>query len=82
MSMVDSAGFTFSLLSSNRQLLFFYTDPGTGSLLWQLLLASILGGAFYARLLLRQIKSRFSGLRRSGVAAQGPLGDRSSEAIK
>lgn len=29
-----------------------YTDPGSGALLWQMLMASIVGGAFYFRRLL------------------------------
>ena len=33
-----------------------YTDPGTGALAWQLLLASIVGGLFYARSLLDKLK--------------------------
>jgi hypothetical protein len=44
------------MLSSNY--LAFYTDPGAGALLWQLLLASFFGAVFYARLVMRRIKAR------------------------
>lgn len=32
-----------------------YVDPGTGALLWQLLLATVVGFFFYARRLIRSI---------------------------
>ena len=83
--MVENASFASSLLSSNRvHLLFFlYTDPGAGALLWQLILASIIGGAFYARVVMRQIKARISGLRGTRSAYHGSLTDRHrSQTIK
>jgi hypothetical protein len=83
--MVDNTIFASSILSSNRvRLLFFlYTDPGAGALLWQLLLASLIGGAFYGRLMMRQIKSRIAGLKRTGSAYRGSLTDgHRSESIK
>jgi hypothetical protein len=33
-----------------------YTDPGTGAMLWQLLAAAFIGGAFYFRHYLARIK--------------------------
>jgi hypothetical protein len=38
-----------------RTLALLYTDPGSGALLWQLLLAAFFGALFYARLLMRRI---------------------------
>ena len=35
-----------------------YTDPGTGTLLWQLLLASVSGGAFYCYKAVAWLKNR------------------------
>ena len=36
-------------LPTNLILLFIYADPGYGTLIWQLLLASFFGGMFYLR---------------------------------
>ena len=83
--MVDNAIFVSSTLSSNqvRLLFLFYTDPGAGALLWQLAVASLVGGAFYGRLLIRRAKARIAGLRRSGSAYSVALTERhNSEAIK
>jgi len=33
-----------------------YVDPGSGALIWQLLLAAFFGGAFYARSIIRHLK--------------------------
>jgi hypothetical protein len=82
--MVEVSSFAASLLLSDRihaQLLL-YTDPGTGSLVWQLVLASVVGGGFYARLLLRQVRERFTSSKKVEAAARVSLGDQSSEAIK
>ena len=78
--MVDNVIFASSFLSSHRiQLhLLLYTDPGAGALLWQLLLASLIGGAFYARLAVRQVKTRIAGLTKTGSARQTPSSDRHS----
>jgi hypothetical protein len=46
-------------------LAFLYTDPGSGALIWQLLVASFVGGLFYIRSFIRSITSKMSG-RRSG----------------
>jgi hypothetical protein len=82
--MVDTGVFV-STLSSNQfhTLLFFYTDPGAGALLWQLLVASLVGGAFYARLLIRQLKARVNGQKKGASAYPASLGDPSrSQLIK
>ncbi|HEV7396621.1 MAG TPA: hypothetical protein VGN86_08940 [Pyrinomonadaceae bacterium] len=63
--MVDGAIFLSSNLSSSGITLLFYTDPGTGSLVWQLLLASFIGGVFYVRLMARKVKERFAASRRN-----------------
>jgi hypothetical protein len=44
---------------------FLYTDPGSGALIWQLLVASFVGGLFYIRSFIRIITAKMSG-RRSG----------------
>jgi hypothetical protein len=44
---------------------FLYTDPGSGALVWQLLVASFVGGLFYIRSFIRRIAGMMSG-RRSG----------------
>lgn len=33
-----------------------YVDPGSGALIWQLILAAFFGGSFYARSIIRHIK--------------------------
>ena len=33
-----------------------YTDPGTGAMLWQLLAAAFIGGAFYFRHYIAKVK--------------------------
>lgn len=83
--MVDNVIFVSSTLSSNQVHLLFllYTDPGAGALLWQLAVASLVGGAFYGRLLVRRAKARLAGLRRSGSGYPVALADRpGSQAIK
>jgi len=37
---------------------FFYTDPGSGTLVWQLLLAAFFGGMFYFRRLKDHVMHR------------------------
>jgi len=64
--MVDQSILATSLLTGRSvQLLFFYTDPGAGALVWQLILASIIGGAFYTRLAIRRVKARFAGWKKA-----------------
>jgi hypothetical protein len=68
--MVENMILVSAALSSSRTplLFLFYTDPGAGALLWQLLLASFVGGTFYARLLIRRLKARMSGSKRADSA--------------
>ena len=40
--------------SNIRALAFLYADPGSGALLWQLLIAAFVGALFYARLFIRR----------------------------
>ncbi|HKX29755.1 MAG TPA: hypothetical protein VJ302_18845 [Blastocatellia bacterium] len=40
---------------------FYYTDPGSGALLWQLVLASFFGGLFYFRSFIRKIRTLIQG---------------------
>lgn len=44
-------------------LAFFYGDPGSGTLIWQLLLASVVGAAFYVRFYFRRIRDAVSNAR-------------------
>ena len=37
------------IINFQHHLLFFYTDPGSGALLFQLIMATLLGGLFYFR---------------------------------
>jgi hypothetical protein len=83
--MVVNAIFFSAALSGSRasSLFLLYTDPGAGALLWQLLLAALVGGAFYARLLIRQVKTRIAGLKKSDSPYQVSLNaERSSRVIK
>lgn len=52
-TLLTSSGFTAFLL---------YTDPGSGTLIWQLLLAAFFGGMFY----LRRLKDLITQRRRQG----------------
>jgi hypothetical protein len=70
-------GLTFLYIfnwSDIHTLAFLYTDPGSGALVWQLLVASFVGGLFYMRSFIRRIKAKMSG-RRSGQQSdrQGPV---------
>jgi hypothetical protein len=51
--------------SDIHTLAFLYSDPGSGALIWQLLVASFVGGLFYIRSFIRRIAAMMSG-RRSG----------------
>jgi hypothetical protein len=42
-------------------LAFLYTDPGSGALIWQLVVASFVGGLFYLRSFIRRIAAMMSG---------------------
>jgi len=62
--MVDE-GFLLNAVILRSKNFLLYTDPGAGSLLWQLLLASFIGGAFYVRLMARRIRQRMTGFRKA-----------------
>ena len=47
--------------SDIHTLAFLYTDPGSGALIWQLLVASFVGGLFYVRSFIRRITAMISG---------------------
>ena len=68
--MVDGTLLLCPELSRPSAILFLYADPGTGSLVWQLLLASIIGGAFYARQLTRRIRERLAGSKKTEAAGE------------
>lgn len=36
-----------------------YTDPGSGSLIWQLILAALVGGLFYFKIAFRWLSGKF-----------------------
>jgi len=46
--------------SDIHSLAFLYTDPGSGALVWQLLVASFVGGLFYIRSFIRRITAKMS----------------------
>jgi len=48
-----------------------YTDPGTGALIWQMLLATSVGAMFYARRIVNWMRGLLN--RRPTPGAAGPL---------
>jgi hypothetical protein len=46
--------------SDIHSLAFLYADPGSGALVWQLLVASFVGGLFYIRSFIRKIAAKMS----------------------
>ncbi|HYG82405.1 MAG TPA: hypothetical protein VD861_18555 [Pyrinomonadaceae bacterium] len=66
-------------------LILLYTDPGTGTLILQLLAAGLIGAAFYARQFARRAKSLFS-KKDAGedapAAEAGEVGESSSDLAK
>jgi len=46
-----------------RSFAFLYTDPGSGALIWQLLVASFVGGLFYIRSFIRKMTAKMSSRR-------------------
>lgn len=60
----------FSLLISNRE----YLDPGTGSMLIQILLATLLGAGVAIRIFWRNIKAFFTGKKASDASVEDPTG--------
>jgi hypothetical protein len=54
--------YIFNLIDIHT-LAFLYADPGSGALIWQLLVASFFGILFYVRTFIRKIKGRMPGSR-------------------
>ena len=66
-------------------LMLLYTDPGTGTLILQLLAAGFIGAAFYARQFARRAKSLFSkkdGVEEAPSSETAELGESSSDLAK
>jgi hypothetical protein len=59
-------------------LAFIYADPGSGAMIWQLLVASFLGGLFYLRSFIRRIAARISGGRSGEQDAQQAAGNQAN----
>lgn len=57
-------------------LAFLYTDPGSGALIWQLLVASFVGILFYVRTFIRRITAMMSGRRSNEESIQQAAVDR------
>ncbi len=50
---------------AHQHLTLLYADPGSGALIWQLIVAAVLGGAFY----LRRFKERLFSFRKKDTGA-------------
>ena len=61
---------TTSSMLRPQTLILLYTDPGTGTLIWQLILAALFGGLFYVRRLRDRLVLR-RGLRSGRDAETG-----------
>jgi hypothetical protein len=64
--------------SDIHSLAFLYTDPGSGALVWQLLVASFLGGLYYIRSFIRRIAAMISGGRSGEQDAQQAAGNQAN----
>jgi len=62
--------------SDIHTLAFLYTDPGSGALIWQLLVASFVGGLFYVRSFIRRITAMISGRKSMVQSDQHSVVDR------
>jgi len=62
--------------SEIHTLVFLYTDPGSGALIWQLLVASFVGILFYVRTFIRRITAMMSGRRSNEESIQQAAVDR------
>ena len=65
------------MFSGNAPLMLLYTDPGTGTLILQLLIAAFFGVLFYVRFFLKRVGGFFS---RNKGAEDGLKGDPQPEA--
>jgi len=68
-------------LSDIQSFAFLYTDPGSGALVWQLLVASFVGGLFYIRSFIRRITTMMSGRRSREQSDQQASIDRAGSTI-
>ncbi len=57
---------------TERSTLALYADPGSGTLVWQLLVGASVGFIFYGRLLWRRIISRFQNPQRGLLSSEIP----------
>ena len=48
---------SFAFIDSKCVVALLYADPGSGALVWQLVLASLVSGLFYARSLIGKVKT-------------------------
>jgi hypothetical protein len=62
--------------SDIHSLAFLYTDPGSGALIWQLLVASFVGGLFYVRSFIQRITAMISGKKSMMQSDQHSVVDR------
>jgi hypothetical protein len=61
--------------SDIHTLAFLYADPGSGALIWQLLVVSFVGGLFYVRSFIRRITAMISGRKSMGQCDQQSVVD-------
>jgi hypothetical protein len=66
--------------SDIHTLAFLYTDPGSGALVWQLLVASFFGILFYLRAFIRRITAMMSGRRGGEESNQQAVVERDESA--
>ena len=73
MFMLTASGFFVATATNSfRIFVFFYSDPGSGAMLWQMIAAFFVGGLFYATFAFNKVKT-FT-LRTLGLGnAQGDL---------
>jgi hypothetical protein len=57
---------------TGRSTFAFYADPGSGTLIWQLLVGASVGVIFYGRLLWRRIVGRFQNPQRDLLSSEVP----------
>lgn len=57
-----------------RSIAFLYTDPGSGALLWQLVVAAVFGALFYARLFIRRAAAMIFRKERGEQGKAAPAG--------